>query len=1063
LGLVIFGSAVIGSAVYALSIIGAITDNGTDSDSTTIHWVTDESSDSEVCYQPNAVPDWGSQAIASLSAPIYVVAVSALQSNKVWAVGFNVNSPGNYNNYILFYNGNAWGPQYAITGSKRYLGIYALDETHIWAVGEGGNIMFSSGNGNWSPANYTNIGTNNLYDINGADVNNIFISGGTTTDGALFICDGTGGANGTCNKKFGVAGSGPIISISKPIWTGSEYAVWLIENDSKRICFNAPATSGYGACPNAQKYQSTFILDDIFALDNNHVWAAGTGNIIFYNGTIWTTQRNTAETYFSIGAFYESASNKYHVWSGGSAAKLLYSDNGGANLPSGAPSWQDQTGKLNDLGMYLTLLSIDAYDQSEVWLGGYSKNIYHYGINYGTCIKLLPQVTVHDVFLDRLAANTLYSYKVCSTTALGKTVCSGNQTFKTKGFCSDGTAYSTCNALLQYCDNGTLTQPNNCAHCGVNCLNTPSTPYCDPATEACAQKCLPNGTIPGQCDGTKWCDPASITLKSFCGQCGVSCTDPSKPYCNDSSGICEPNCTDGTGFGTCNGSDQYCDNGTLTQPNNCARCSYPCTGTTPYCGSGESCEKKCLPNGTDPGQCDGTKWCDPASITLKSFCGQCGVSCTDPTKPYCNTSSGICEDKCPGGIDKGACSGNKYCDPADLNLKSFCGQCSVGCTDPTKPYCNTTTGVCENKCTDGTGFSQCNYTTKEYCDNGTLKKDCRQTCGYTCSDPTPQCNQTTGVCELDNTPPIIENIQVNPDVSLVTISWDTKNITGGFEEANSKLILSTGCGCTPDVALVFDGTYVTSRIFTINNLIPSTKYYYCISSADRAGNSSTVSECTQFFTTLAAPDTTPPTIQITKPDVSGTTISGTFSLEATATDIGSGIDHVEFSLNPGGTLASLPPSADDLYKHSWDTTSTANGSYDLIATAFDGAGNRATDSKTIIVDNDTTAPEITNVQARVFVGADENYAAEITWDTNEPADSRVDYTEEDSYGNFNHNYGGAACSSPRECSLSSCGGGHCLKVTDLATSHSLTVTGLAANQRYHYRVTSCDAKINCSQ
>jgi PKD repeat protein len=81
--------------------------------------------------------------------------------------------------------------------------------------------------------------------------------------------------------------------------------------------------------------------------------------------------------------------------------------------------------------------------------------------------------------------------------------------------------------------------------------------------------------------------------------------------------------------------------------------------------------------------------------------------------------------------------------------------------------------------------------------------------------------------------------------------------------------------------------------------------------------------------------------------------------------------------------------------------------------------------------SDTTPPVFSSVQAS-SIGAN---SATITWNTDEPATSRVDYGTTSTYGQ---------------------------NVTDgtLTTSHSLTVNNLTAETTYHYRVTSVDGSGN---
>ena len=81
--------------------------------------------------------------------------------------------------------------------------------------------------------------------------------------------------------------------------------------------------------------------------------------------------------------------------------------------------------------------------------------------------------------------------------------------------------------------------------------------------------------------------------------------------------------------------------------------------------------------------------------------------------------------------------------------------------------------------------------------------------------------------------------------------------------------------------------------------------------------------------------------------------------------------------------------------------------------------------------SDTTPPVISNVQATAITAS----GATITWSTDEPADSVVEYGLTTSYGSSVSN------------------------TTDV-TNHSLPLTGLTGNTLYHYRVKSTDAAGN---
>ena len=111
------------------------------------------------------------------------------------------------------------------------------------------------------------------------------------------------------------------------------------------------------------------------------------------------------------------------------------------------------------------------------------------------------------------------------------------------------------------------------------------------------------------------------------------------------------------------------------------------------------------------------------------------------------------------------------------------------------------------------------------------------------------------------------------------------------------------------------------------------------------------------------------------------------------------------------------------------------GTYVAHLTVTDNQGARARDTKTVIVSDltvtDTTPPIISNVQSSNITQT----AATISWTTDEPADSLVQYGLTAGYGSV---VGDGA----------------------LLTSHALTFSGLAAATLYHYEVRSSDAAGN---
>jgi 1,4-alpha-glucan branching enzyme len=104
------------------------------------------------------------------------------------------------------------------------------------------------------------------------------------------------------------------------------------------------------------------------------------------------------------------------------------------------------------------------------------------------------------------------------------------------------------------------------------------------------------------------------------------------------------------------------------------------------------------------------------------------------------------------------------------------------------------------------------------------------------------------------------------------------------------------------------------------------------------------------------PDTTPPTVSITSP-ANGATVSGTITISVSASDADSGMNYVDLYIN--GSYVSRKSSTP--YSWSWNTTTVANGSRTIQATAVDKAGNSRSVQISVNVQNtvaDTTPPTV---------------------------------------------------------------------------------------------------------
>ena len=178
--------------------------------------------------------------------------------------------------------------------------------------------------------------------------------------------------------------------------------------------------------------------------------------------------------------------------------------------------------------------------------------------------------------------------------------------------------------------------------------------------------------------------------------------------------------------------------------------------------------------------------------------------------------------------------------------------------------------------------------------------------------------------------------------------------------------------------------------------------------------------------TTSGPDVTPPTVTISSP-AAGAAVRGTVAVLAAASD-DVAVTTVQFKLDgaPLGPADLLAP-----YAATWNTTLSAGGAHVLAAVAWDAAGNASTSAAvSVTVDN---APPVIGAVAVANVGSS---SAAVSWTTDEPASSQVEYGTSTAYGSFT-----PLAASP-------------------VTSHARTLTGLTAGTQYHYRVRSADAAGN---
>ncbi|MBI3804681.1 MAG: fibronectin type III domain-containing protein [Nitrospirae bacterium] len=256
----------------------------------------------------------------------------------------------------------------------------------------------------------------------------------------------------------------------------------------------------------------------------------------------------------------------------------------------------------------------------------------------------------------------------------------------------------------------------------------------------------------------------------------------------------------------------------------------------------------------------------------------------------------------------------------------------------------------------------------------------------------------------------------------MTITWNSN------ENATSQVEFGTTASYGASSAL--DSTLVTGHSRTLSGLNPSTTYHFRVVSKDAANNTATSADNT--FTTTAPPDTSAPTLSaITAGSLTPTSAVISWSTGELSTS------QVEFGPTTAyGALSTLDTTLVTSHTRPLNGLS-ASTTYHYRVISKDASNNAATSGDNIFTTPDlpdTTAPVLSGIAA----GSLSNNSATISWTTNEPADTQVQFGTTSAYGSST--------------SLNS----------SLSTSHSQSLTGLSASTTYHFRVISKDAANNAA-
>ena len=243
--------------------------------------------------------------------------------------------------------------------------------------------------------------------------------------------------------------------------------------------------------------------------------------------------------------------------------------------------------------------------------------------------------------------------------------------------------------------------------------------------------------------------------------------------------------------------------------------------------------------------------------------------------------------------------------------------------------------------------------------------------------------------------------------SSATITWNTNEPSSSQVEYGTTLTYGTSS--------TLSATPVTSHSVTLTGLSSNTTYDFAVLSANSAGTVASANFI--FMTPVAAPAIS----NVASSGVTATTATITWTTDQPSTS------QVEYGTTGGyGTSSGLISAA--VTSHSITLTGLSTGTtYDYAAMSTNSA--RTTTSANFSFSTAAAIPVIGNVASSGLTAT----TATITWSTDQPSTSQVEYGITTSYGTSSG-----------------------LNFTAV-TSHSTTLTGLSPNTSYNYAVVSTNS------
>ncbi len=269
----------------------------------------------------------------------------------------------------------------------------------------------------------------------------------------------------------------------------------------------------------------------------------------------------------------------------------------------------------------------------------------------------------------------------------------------------------------------------------------------------------------------------------------------------------------------------------------------------------------------------------------------------------------------------------------------------------------------------------------------------------------------------DTTSPVISDVQATSTTYTSTvITWTTTEPSTSY--------VNYGLTTSYEIGTSGNSLSVLTHSVSLSGLNPSTFYHFRVRSTDTSSNESVSGD--YIFQTLTPPDTTPPIISnVVVSEITDTSVRISWDTNESADSL------IDYGLTT--SYGSVASSSTLVTSHSFVLTGLAIGTaYHFKITSKDSSNNSQSTSDLTFQTTDTVSPVISGLNIINITPT----TAQVSWQTDEPADSTADYGRTTGYEL-----------------------GSIIDATKV-TDHLVPLSGLLPNTTYYVRVHSKDASLN---